>query len=69
MDFPYEESKDMIMLAIDAYYVLSNEKIDLLHLPTEDITIFLSKFQIVEKISSIIPKIYNDIETSEALIQ
>eukprot|EP00347_Sterkiella_histriomuscorum_P001554 403371590 len=69
LDFPYEESKDMIMLAIDAYYVLSNEKIDLLHLPTEDITIFLSKFQIVEKISSIIPKIYNDIETSEALIQ
>ncbi|CDW87458.1 protein serine threonine kinase [Stylonychia lemnae] len=63
------QSKDMIMLAIDAYYVLSNEKIEYFRLPIEDITIFLSKYQIIEKITAIIPKLYQDIETSEVLVQ
>ncbi len=69
LDFPYEDNKDMIFLSVDAFHVFTNNQAENFQLPQEDLIIFLAKYDIIEKISAILPKMIHDIETSTVLNQ
>lgn len=68
LDFEYEENKDVIMLAIDSFLVLYNDRTSLLPcLSVEDLSFIFHNLGLVYSITKVIPKIIHSIETSTVL--
>ena len=67
LDFPYEDNKDLVMLAIDSFLVLFDDSSPLLDVPHEDLSIILTRMGLLQNVASVIPKLYTNIETSTVL--
>ena len=65
---PYDENKDLVMLAIDSFLVIFDEQTNL-QLPAEELSCVMARQGLVEGLASVVPSLIANVETSTALAE